>query len=192
MSIVPRVMYPIHDYREYEPRDSLFLASKVALPGFAIGLSYAAARERITHFQAPLAESMLRVGRQSSLIAFTGVTFQFVEAASSNLREKEDAWNHFYGGLAAGALWGIQGRTITNTFFTSLAIGSIMGLARWAGNLYTTSNEKVDKEDSAFSGEESTFFTIRDRQPLSETLSKLGEGRGLHYPKGSKPVESEE
>ncbi|KAK9452221.1 uncharacterized protein V1518DRAFT_410660 [Limtongia smithiae] len=183
MSLVPKVVYPIHDYAEYEPRDTLAVTSSVALPCFGISLAYATALERFKHFQAPMATSVIRIGTTSLFLASIGMSYQFVESAASNLREKNDAWNHFYGGLAGGAIMGLKARTFTSTIFSSLALGSVLGLARWAGGLYGAKYTVEEPEESAFTDKSSSFYAVRSRAPLSETLAKLGEGRGLYVPK---------
>jgi len=37
-----------------------------------------------------------------------GGTYAFVSTASANLREKNDPWNHFWGGVTGGALLGLR------------------------------------------------------------------------------------
>lgn len=36
-----------------------------------------------------------------------GGTYAFLSTASANLREEEDLYNHFWGGLAAGMIQGV-------------------------------------------------------------------------------------
>lgn len=37
-----------------------------------------------------------------------GGTYAFVSTASANLRQKNDPWNHFWGGMTGGALLGMR------------------------------------------------------------------------------------
>jgi Tim17/Tim22/Tim23/Pmp24 family len=39
-----------------------------------------------------------------------GGTYAFVSTASANLREKNDPWNHFWGGMTGGALLGLRSK----------------------------------------------------------------------------------
>lgn len=41
------------------------------------------------------------------IIAGMGAAFSFISAASANLRQKEDPYNHFMGGFAAGMIRGL-------------------------------------------------------------------------------------
>ncbi|KAK9240788.1 hypothetical protein V1525DRAFT_393911 [Lipomyces kononenkoae] len=192
MSIVPKVVYPMHSYPPYEPRDALIITSKAVIPAFGIGLTYATAMERFRHFRAPLIPSLLRVGKESFFLGSVGCAYQFVEVAASNLREREDGWNNFYGGLAAGGLIGVRSGTLPNVVFTSLVFGSILGLARWSGGMFGGfSKEEEPVENSKYDGPQSDFWSVRTRVPLSETISKVGEGRGIFFPDG-KPSSSEE
>lgn len=146
-------------------------------------------------------------------IASVALVYQFVEVASANLREKEDGWNNFYGGLAGGAIAGLKSAfflfepnfykilthimstegTMTHTIWSALFVGSALGLARWAGGLFGSTFEETSivPGSTYYAGEpeKGDFFAIRRRAPLSETISKLGEGRGLEYAKAgvSKP-----
>ncbi|KAK9333249.1 hypothetical protein V1520DRAFT_382419 [Lipomyces starkeyi] len=192
MSIVPKVVYPIHDYPAYEPRDALVITSKAVIPAFGIGLTYATAMERFRHFRAPLIPSLIRVGKESFFLGSVGCTYQFVEVAASNLREREDGWNNFYGGLAAGGLIGVRAGTVTNFVFTSLLFGSILGLSRWAGGIFGGFSKEDEAEHSKLEGPQSDFWTVRSRVPLSETISKVGEGRGIFYPSGKPAAQSSE
>ncbi|KAJ8102057.1 hypothetical protein POJ06DRAFT_248661 [Lipomyces tetrasporus] len=192
MSIVPKVVYPIHDYPSYEPRDALVITSKAVIPSFGIGLTYATAMERFRHFRAPLIPSLIRVGKESFFLGSVGCAYQFVEVAASNVREREDGWNNFCGGLAAGALIGVRAGTVTNTVFTSLLFGSILGLSRWAGGMFGSFSKEVEVDHSKSDGPQSDFWMVRDRVPLSETISKVGEGRGVFYSNGKPAVPSSE
>lgn len=40
-----------------------------------------------------------------------GGTYEFVKTASANLREKDDHWNVTWGGLAAGSILGLRGKS---------------------------------------------------------------------------------
>ncbi|KAK9476281.1 hypothetical protein V1514DRAFT_364605 [Lipomyces japonicus] len=187
MSIVPKVVYPIHEYKPYEPRDALAVSSKLLLPTFAVGTIFAATRERILHTNSALIPSVLRVGSGAGFITAAAVSFQFVEVASSNLREKEDGWNFFNGGLAAGAAIGLRGGTIPTTVVTSLLIGSIMGLSQWAGGLYFFDQPSQGLEgEKHVQGPIESLFEVKRRVPLSETIQKLGEGRGIFNPNEKK------
>lgn len=44
-----------------------------------------------------------------------GGTYSFVSTASANLRQKNDPWNHFWGGLTGGALLGLRSERLLTT-----------------------------------------------------------------------------
>ncbi|KAK7204318.1 hypothetical protein BZA70DRAFT_280483 [Myxozyma melibiosi] len=184
MSIVPKVVYPVHLYPTYEPRDAIATSAALAVPCLGAGLAMTAALERIQTPKAKMTESAIRIAKNTGYIASVAALYQFVEIASANLRETEDGWNKFYGGLAGGALIGLKKGTMTSTIWTSLVLGSALGLAGWAGGLFSAPLENGPApEGSPYDQKKGDFFSIRYRAPLSETIDKLGEGRGIEYSK---------
>ncbi|KAK9382306.1 uncharacterized protein V2V93DRAFT_366962 [Kockiozyma suomiensis] len=193
MSLVPKVVYPVHPYPGYEPRDAIATTARLAVPCLTGSLAMTAAVERIRNPKGQLTDSMITMSRQTGYLTSVALVYQFVEVASANLREKEDGWNNFYGGLAGGAIAGLKKGTMTHTIWSALFVGSALGLARWAGGLFGSTFEETSivPGSTYYAGEpeKGDFFAIRRRAPLSETISKLGEGRGLEYAKAgvSKP-----
>jgi hypothetical protein len=45
------------------------------------------------------------------VIAGAGATYQFLSAASGNLRQKEDMYNHLLAGFTTGALIGLRSKS---------------------------------------------------------------------------------
>jgi hypothetical protein len=82
--------------------------------------------------------------------------------------------------------------TVTNFVFTSLLFGSILGLSRWAGGIFGGFSKEDEAEHSKLDGPQSDFWIVRSRVPLSETISKVGEGRGIFYPSGEPAAQSSE
>lgn len=105
------------------------------------------------------------------ILATMGGLYSFGDAASSNLREKDDAWNQFYGGALAGACIGVYKRTLPALFGYSAGVGIMMGLFSWGGGniggIYSYMNEE---EKAAW---QKQMFSTDMRRPRSEVLEQL-------------------
>ena len=118
-----------------------------------------------------------------------GGSYSFVRAATCNLRERNDAWNSFYGGLTAGAIAGIRSKRLRlypyflrNLIFLaqsvaavltwSIAVGSIMGLFEWSGGLGGTGGSMKNSPNRADWREK--LFAPQQKLPRSEVAEALG------------------
>ena len=100
-----------------------------------------------------------------------GSAYAFTAAASSNLRERDDAWNAFNGGLAGGAVIGVFKRTMPAFFGFSAGAAVLMGVFSWAGGsiggIYDYMSPDEQKQWR------NTFFKTEQRRPRSEILEQL-------------------
>lgn len=100
-----------------------------------------------------------------------GGLYCFGEAASSNLRESDDAWNQVYGGALAGAALGVYKRTLPAVFGFSAGTALLMGMFGWAGgNLGGIYDHMSPKEKKIW---QDKFFGTEQRRPRSEVLEGL-------------------
>lgn len=100
-----------------------------------------------------------------------GGLYAFGDAASSNLREKDDAWNEFTGGVLAGACIGVFKRTLPAVFGYGAGVGVLMGIFSWAGgNVGGIYTHMSPEEREVWSKQ---FFATEQRRPRSEVLEQL-------------------
>lgn len=100
-----------------------------------------------------------------------GGMYSFGDAVSSNLREKNDSWNQFYGGALAGACIGIYKRTLPAVFGYGTGVAVMMGLFSWAGGNIGGVYSHMDAAERA--QWDSKFFSTEQRRPRSEVLREL-------------------
>lgn len=93
-----------------------------------------------------------------------------------NLREENDPWSAGFGGFMMGAVLGLPSRRMPVVVGLGASIGVFQGMFYYLGNRYDT----FKKEDDTFERKET--FRRTTRLPLEQTISEIGEGRGIQPP----------
>lgn len=132
-----------------------------------------------------------------TLLAAMGGAYEFTRLASANLREKDDSLNQAFGGFVAGSIIGLRcGFTEeSNQSEVSMLIapsdGSIPAVIGF-GTLSAVVLGAYDFTGGSLSGpgkspEQDDFERKQElrknrRRPIEQTISELGEGRGIYGP----------
>lgn len=107
-----------------------------------------------------------------------GGLYSFGDAASSNLRQTNDSWNQFYGGVLAGSCVGIYKRTLPALFGYGMGLGLLMGAFSWGGgNIGGIYRHMSPAERDAWNAR---FFATEQRRPRSEVLQELSSAPRQH------------
>lgn len=111
-------------------------------------------------------------------LATMGGLYSFGDAATSNLREKNDSWNQFSGGVLAGVCIGVYKRTLPAVFGYGAGVGIMMGLFGWGGgNIGGIYSHMSPAERDAW---QSKFFATEQRRPRSQVLAELSNAPRQH------------
>lgn len=167
-------MASLHVERPYRPVNAVQRGITSSIPSAAAGLFVSAMQNTLeTHNRGALGV-FTRTG--STIVIFTamGGAYSFVSAASSNLREKSDAWNAFWGGAVAGAIGGLKQRTFPAMLGCGAALGVLMSTLEWTGGSLSGV-----KNMAANGGFKNPMFEVKDRRPKDEMIARLGGGRGV-------------
>lgn len=168
---------------QFHPLDTMGLTTKSAMVGLGAGIVAAAAKNSLA--SGPRNISTLFSKSGGVVGAFTGssAAYVFTYSAVSNLRERQDGWNHMWAGAATGALLGARTARIPAFFGWTVLCGAACGLFGWTGAKFN-SDQKASLEQSpkGFVQEDAhqTFWEVVHRRPLSLTVEQLGEGRGIN------------
>ncbi|KAF4637935.1 hypothetical protein G7Y89_g165 [Cudoniella acicularis] len=110
--------------------------------------------------------------------AVIGGAFEFTRNASANLREKDDSINPAIGGFLAGAVMGLRSGSTPAVLGYGALTAVVMGAYDYTGG--TLRGGAKDKEMDEF--ERKQELRKNRRIPMEETISQLGEGRGIYGP----------
>ncbi|RLV92109.1 hypothetical protein JA1_003433 [Spathaspora sp. JA1] len=112
--------------------------------------------------------------------------------ALGNIREKNDSWNSFWGGFVGAATsFQIFYRhvPVNRQVMSTLAIAGLISVFDRAKQAQSTSTVAKEfsyrtKLESEAEPEKDTggFWEVKQRRPLSETVERLGVGRGIFRP----------
>merc|ERR1712093_348774 len=107
-----------------------------------------------------------------------GGTYEFTRFASANLREKDDSLNTALGGFLAGSVLGLRfGSTPAVLGFGALT-AVVLGAYDYTGGALT--GYRKDPEMDEFGRKEA--LRKNRRRPIDQTISEIGEGRGIYAP----------
>merc|ERR1712000_612317 len=140
----------------FKPYDVLDDTAKAGLVGGASGLFIASIRNALA---------------KTNVGAFSVFT-----RTAMNLREENDPWSAGFGGFMMGAVLGLPSRRMPVVMGLGASTGVFQGMFYYLGNRYDT----FYKEDDTFERKETIRRTTR--LPLEQTISEIGEGRGIRPP----------
>ncbi|OWB57121.1 hypothetical protein B5S28_g3047 [[Candida] boidinii] len=119
-------------------------------------------------------------------------TYTFISNAYANVYEEKKPLNEFVAGAAAMFVATIfkPSMKASKRFGVSFGIGTIFAAFTWAGGAYLAENSlnsmrrdgKVNNQTDAQdidAERKQGFWEVVYRRPLSQTISELGEGRGI-------------
>lgn len=167
------------DGAPYRPKDALGASLRGATLAGAAGLFVASVQNTVTKENVGFFGVFSRFGSTVGLFAAVGGTFAFTSAASANLREKNDFWNHAFGGAVAGSLPGLAKRSMPATLGGSFALGVSVAVVSFTGrSLFESASDEPQLDRFGYKEEAKTRY----RRPINETINELGEGRGIYGP----------
>ncbi|KAH7154894.1 hypothetical protein B0J13DRAFT_521068 [Dactylonectria estremocensis] len=166
-----------HDAKDgYKPYDTLNDTGKAGLVGGASGLFIASIRNALAKRNIGALSVFTRGAPIIGLATAAPAAYVFFSRSSMNLREKDDAWSAAFGGFMMGAILGMPSRR------TPVVVGLGSGLAVFQGMFYYLGGrfDTFKKEEDEFARKETLRRTTR--LPVEQTVSEIGEGRGIRPP----------
>ncbi|KAM0261288.1 hypothetical protein ACHAQJ_002319 [Trichoderma viride] len=111
-----------------------------------------------------------------SLVAAGPGAYAFFSRTTMNLREKEDVWAAAFGGFMCGSVLGLPFKRTPIV----LALGAFVGTVQGAFHIAGGRLDSYYKEEDEFERKEVIRRTTR--VPIEQTISEIGEGRGIRPP----------
>ncbi|CAI7583882.1 unnamed protein product [Penicillium palitans] len=162
----------------YHPKDSISAAMKATALTGSVGLFAAAVQNTLTKQNVGTLGVFVRGGGIITTFAAMGGTYEFIKTASANLREKEDHYNVALGGFFSGAILGLRVRTLPAVLGYGVALSTAMTAFEYTGG----SLFGYQKDTSVDEFDRRTALRKAFQTPGEQTISELGEGRGIYGP----------
>ncbi|KAH7157158.1 hypothetical protein EDB81DRAFT_881432 [Dactylonectria macrodidyma] len=160
----------------YKPYDTLNDTGKAGLIGGASGLFIASIRNALAKRNIGALSVFTRGAPIIGLATAAPAAYVFFSRSSMNLREKDDAWSAAFGGFMMGAILGMPSRRMPVVVGLGSGIAVFQGMFYYLGGRFDT----FKKEDDEFVRKETLRRTTR--LPVEQTISEIGEGRGIRPP----------
>jgi len=161
----------------YHPKDAIQAGVNGALILGGAGFFVSAVQNALAKENRGMLGVFTRTGGTVATFTAVGASFEFTKFASANLREKDDSLNAAIGGFLAGGIMGLRGGTAPAVFgmaaLVSIGMGTFEYTQGWTGY-------KKDPELDEF--ERKQALRANRRRPIEETISEIGEGRGIKAP----------
>ncbi|OAA73628.1 Mitochondrial import inner membrane translocase subunit Tim17 family protein [Cordyceps fumosorosea ARSEF 2679] len=160
----------------YHAHDVLDETSKTAVVGLGAGFFMAAVQNALSRRNVGAFGVFTRGAPVIGLAAAAPAAYTFVSRTTMNLREKDDALAAGLGGFAAGAVIGLPSKRMPIVFALGGLVGGVQTAFRLAGGRLDSFKEEEDE----FARKETARRTTR--VPVEQTVSEVGEGRGIKPP----------
>ncbi|KZZ92135.1 Mitochondrial import inner membrane translocase subunit Tim17 family protein [Moelleriella libera RCEF 2490] len=162
--------------KPYTPHDVLDETTKTAVIGLGGGFFLASIRNAMAKRNVGALSVFTRGGPIIGICAAGPAAYAFFSRTAMNLREKEDAWAAAFGGFMCGGVLGLPSRKMPVVMGLGTAVGAIQGALYFLGGRI----DSFKKESDEFERKEKLRRTTR--VPVGQTISEVGEGRGIQPP----------
>ncbi|CEJ91981.1 Putative Tim17/Tim22/Tim23 family protein [[Torrubiella] hemipterigena] len=162
--------------KPYVAHDVLDETTKTAVVGLGSGFFIAAIQNALSHRNVGAMGVFTRGAPVIGIAAAAPAAYTFFSRTMMNLREKEDPWAAAFGGFMAGGVLGLPFKRTPIVFGLGALVGGVQGTFSLMGGRL----DSWKKEDDEFERKEIVRRTTR--VPIEQTISEIGEGRGIRGP----------
>ncbi|KAK8221866.1 hypothetical protein M8818_000031 [Zalaria obscura] len=164
--------------RAYRPKDSISAAIKASMITTGAGAFISTIQNTLQRQNVGAMGMFTRTGSTIAVFGAMGGVYEFTKCASANLRQRDDSWNPAIGGFFAGNMLGLRFRSGPAVFGYGAALGIVLGAFNYTGGALTgyVRDPGVDEV------ERKEYMRKNRRRPLEDTVTELGEGRGIYAP----------
>ncbi|CAM1503804.1 Fc.00g013950.m01.CDS01 [Cosmosporella sp. VM-42] len=157
----------------FKAHDTLDETAKAAIVGGVSGLFIASVRNALAKGNIGALSVFTKGAPIIGLASAAPAAYVFVSRTAMNLREKDDTWSAALGGAAMGATLGLPTRRMPIVAGLAGGVGVIQATFFFLGGRFDT----FRREEDEFERKEKIRRTTRT--PLEQTISEIGEGRGI-------------
>ncbi|KAF2459646.1 NADH-ubiquinone oxidoreductase 213 kDa subunit [Lineolata rhizophorae] len=163
----------------YQPRDVIDRTIKAVMVVGGAGTVLSAIQNSLTRQNVGALGFITRTGGTIGTFAALGAGYAFTSTAAANLREKDDAYNEAIGGFFGGSVIGLSKRSFPKTLGYGAGLAIVLSAFKYTGGGFSRHGKDYTKDNV----EAKDALRNAKRIPMEQTLSEIGEGRGI-YPEG--------
>ncbi|RDL32522.1 Uncharacterized protein BP5553_08978 [Venustampulla echinocandica] len=166
------------EHDKYHPKDAIRNTINAAMITGVAGFGVSAVQNTLTKKNYGAWGVFTRMGGAMAIFTVAGGAFAFIKDGAANLREKDDSLNPAMGGFVAGAVLGLK----TGATPTVLGLGALTAVLMGAYDFTGGSLRGFKKDKTLDEFERKEFLRKNRRIPIEQTISEIGEGRGIVAP----------
>ncbi|KAM0086531.1 hypothetical protein ACKRZS_000951 [Fusarium odoratissimum] len=160
----------------FKPHDVLDDTAKAGVIGALSGLFLSSVKNAMAKNNVGILSVFTRGAHIIGIGAAAPAAYVFVSRSSMNLREKDDAFSAALGGFALGSVLGLPTRRMPVVMGLGGGLAIFQGMFHYLGGRY----DSFKREDDEFERKE--IIRRSTRLPIGQTISEIGEGRGIRPP----------
>ncbi|KAF3067373.1 NADH-ubiquinone oxidoreductase 21.3 kDa subunit [Daldinia childiae] len=164
----------------FHQHDAIKSGIKGALIGGGAGLITSAVQNSLAKRNVGVWGVFSRTGGTVAMFTALGTVYTFSKDAAANLREKDDTLNVTIASFLGGATIGLKTGRMPQILGFGAAFSIIMSAFEYTGgSLRGGSRAEVSSMDEY---DRKEYLRKNRRRPIEETISEIGEGRGINPP----------
>ncbi|KAI8964213.1 hypothetical protein F5Y11DRAFT_113169 [Daldinia sp. FL1419] len=164
----------------FHQHDAIKSGIKGALLGGGAGLITSAVQNSLAKRNVGVWGIFSRTGSTVAMFTALGTVYTFSKDAAANLREKDDTLNVTIASFLGGATIGLKTGRMPQILGFGAAFSIVMSAFEYTGgSLRGASRPEVAGMDEY---DRKEFMRKNRRRPIEETISEIGEGRGINPP----------
>ncbi|KAF5022439.1 hypothetical protein F66182_5524 [Fusarium sp. NRRL 66182] len=160
----------------FKPHDVLDDTAKAAVVGGLSGLFLSSIKNALARTNVGTLSVFTRGAPIIGVAAAAPAAYVFFSRTSMNLREQNDAFSAGVGGFALGAVLGLPTKRMPIVVGLGSGLAVFQGFFHYLGGRY----DSFKREGDEFERKE--IVRRSTRLPVEQTISEIGEGRGIRPP----------
>ncbi|TGJ79647.1 hypothetical protein E0Z10_g9119 [Xylaria hypoxylon] len=172
----PHPIQRLAEERFFHQKDAVKSGIQGALVGGGAGLLFSAVQNSLAKHNVGAWGVFTRTG--GTIASFTAITtiYSFSKDAAANLREKDDSLNTAIGSFLGGASLGLRTGRMPRILGYGAAFAVVMTAFDYTGGSLRGTRTEVPGMDEY---ERKEYLRRNRRRPIDETITDIGEGRGI-------------
>ncbi|XXH01405.1 p48 polypeptide of DNA primase [Hypoxylon texense] len=166
--------HPFHQH------DAIKSGIKGSLVGGGAGLITSAVQNSLAKRNVGAFGVFTRTGGTVAMFTALGAVYLFSKDAAANLREKDDTLNVTIASFLGGATIGLRTGRMPQILGIGAAFSVIMSAFEFTGGTLRGGPRTEAPEMDEYARKE--YLRKNRRRPIAETISEIGEGRGIEPP----------